>query len=138
MFCKKCGTQMDDNAKFCPSCGAVNGAQSQQTYAPSQQTYAPPQPQMQYNMMNQYLSTPLSMGQYLGMMFLQLIPLVGFILLLMWAFGSNVNVNKKNYARAILIYGIIIGIITAIFSTFIITAVVEIFSEYARSGGYFY
>lgn len=23
-YCGKCGTQMDDNAKFCPSCGAAN------------------------------------------------------------------------------------------------------------------
>ena len=22
MFCAKCGKEMDDNAKFCPSCGA--------------------------------------------------------------------------------------------------------------------
>ena len=22
MYCKKCGTQLDDNAQFCPSCGA--------------------------------------------------------------------------------------------------------------------
>ena len=93
MFCKKCGTQMNDDAKFCPSCGAVNGAQSQQTYAPPQQAYVPPQPQAQYQMMNQYLSTPLTMGQYIGMFFLKAIPLVGLILYLMWAFGSSVNVN---------------------------------------------
>lgn len=29
MFCKKCGTQMDDNAKFCPKCGTpANGESS--------------------------------------------------------------------------------------------------------------
>ena len=27
MFCKNCGTQMADDAAFCPNCGARNGAQ---------------------------------------------------------------------------------------------------------------
>lgn len=26
MYCKNCGTQMDDNAKNCPNCGAPNNA----------------------------------------------------------------------------------------------------------------
>ncbi len=26
MFCKKCGSKISDNAKFCPKCGAVSGA----------------------------------------------------------------------------------------------------------------
>ena len=25
MFCGKCGKQIEDNAKFCPYCGAVSG-----------------------------------------------------------------------------------------------------------------
>ena len=41
------------------------------------------------------------------MFILSAIPLVGFICLLVWAFGSNANLNKKNYARAILIMGLI-------------------------------
>ena len=26
MYCKNCGTQMDDNAKNCPKCGAPNSS----------------------------------------------------------------------------------------------------------------
>lgn len=31
MFCKNCGHQMDDNAKFCPTCGThvLDDAQAQ-------------------------------------------------------------------------------------------------------------
>lgn len=45
---------------------------------------------------------PLSLGQYLVMMLLLVIPLVNIILLFVWSFG-NYNINKKNYARASLI-----------------------------------
>lgn len=28
MFCKNCGKEMRDDARFCPNCGAVNGGPS--------------------------------------------------------------------------------------------------------------
>ena len=54
MFCAKCGKEMDDNAKFCPSCGAGTSVDTGTTYeqpkAPandiaqpySQPAYTPP------------------------------------------------------------------------------------------------
>lgn len=44
MFCKSCGTQMKEDAKFCPSCGATNDAVNQEagaSAAPVQQPVAP-------------------------------------------------------------------------------------------------
>ncbi|MCG8308124.1 MAG: hypothetical protein MI975_12085 [Cytophagales bacterium] len=39
------------------------------------------------------------------------IPLVGFIMLFVWGFGSGTNENKANFAKAALIvYAIMIGI----------------------------
>ena len=39
------------------------------------------------------------------------IPIVGFIMLFVWAFGSNTNESKANWAKAALIwFAIIIGI----------------------------
>jgi len=47
-------------------------------------------------------------------MFLLLcIPIVNFILLLVWSFGGNVNQNKKNYARATLLL-MVIGVVLSI------------------------
>lgn len=63
---------------------------------------------------NTQYTAPLSLGQYLGMMLLMLIPLVNIILLLIWSFGDY-NVNKKNYARASLIM-LIIAIVLWIIS----------------------
>jgi Na+/phosphate symporter len=42
------------------------------------------------------------------------IPLVGFIMLFVWAFGSNENPNKSNWAKASLIW-VAIGMVLAFF-----------------------
>jgi hypothetical protein len=44
-------------------------------------------------------------------MFLVGIPVVGFILLLVWAFSSDTNPSKSGWARASLIWGAIITVI---------------------------
>jgi|GEM_PF-6527353 len=50
---------------------------------------------------------PLGIGSYIGMFILPAIPFVGFICLPMWAFVGSVNLNKKNYACAMLIMSLI-------------------------------
>lgn len=43
------------------------------------------------------------------------IPLVGFVMLFVWAFGSSTNPNKSNWAKAALIWIAIITVIYIIF-----------------------
>ena len=50
MFCPKCGTQVPDGVKFCPSCGNLMQAQPQAPVQPQ----APAQPQMQFQQDNFY------------------------------------------------------------------------------------
>lgn len=45
----------------------------------------------------------MSIGQWIGTFLLTAIPLVGFILIILWAVGDGTNPNKKNWARASLI-----------------------------------
>lgn len=45
----------------------------------------------------------LSVGNYLIMFLLMAVPIVNIIMLFVWAFGGNVNINKKNCAMALLI-----------------------------------
>lgn len=152
MYCEKCGAKLEDSAKFCGNCGAkVEKSETTQNAADAAKTAAsfeqktqtaipntPPvqtMPPYQQNSVHmppvyptQSLTDPLSVGQYLLMFLLFCIPIVNIILLFMWGFGSNVNLNKKNYARAALIISaimlglwiiggsIIMGIIASIFS----------------------
>lgn len=66
---------------------------------------------------------PISMWGYFGYQILFLIPLVGFIIILVFSFGGTKNTNLKNYARAYLcIYGIalliVIIVVLALYSYF--------------------
>ena len=117
MRCMSCGADLPDGISFCTSCGAkmTPPAPPQQVYDPNQmyqnQSYGNPnmqyQPQQQPMpaMMNQPMqdTTPISPWGYIGYNILFAIPLVGIIMLFVYAFGSNTNINVKNYARSFLI-----------------------------------
>lgn len=159
MFCENCGKNLPDGAKFCNGCGAktesaqpvnAKGEQSAVHTAPPspaqpapqpRQTYAPPQPyanQQTYAPPAAYApgtgAQPLRVLQYIGMFLLMSIPLVGFILLFVWGFGSGVNPNKKNFARAMLILSAIGLVLSFIFGAVIISIIGELLGS---MGGYY-
>ena len=72
--------------------------------------------------------SPLSVGEFILMLFLTGIPVVGFILLLVWAFSGGVNQNRKNYARATLILSIIGFVLAGIFSSVLLAALRAVWS----------
>jgi len=45
-----------------------------------------------------------TLGDWLITLLIAAIPLVGFIMLFVWAFGGNTNINKANWAKATLIW----------------------------------
>lgn len=54
---------------------------------------------------------PVKTGEWVLTFLITSIPLVGFIMLFVWAFGSGTNESKANWAKAALIwFAIIIGI----------------------------
>jgi preprotein translocase subunit SecF len=78
--------------------------------APQQQYQAPPP---QYGMPMQDTS-PMTIGQWVvTIIVLFMIPLVNIIMLFVWGFGSG-NVNRKNFCKAVLIIGLIGGVLYAI------------------------
>lgn len=122
MICVNCGKNLPDNAKFCGSCGAKISASPQNAQmhqAPHQQMHqqyqAPPQPPYQaYNSpqpQNQSGGTVMSVGRYLLTFIIAGIPIIGFILLLVWSFGKGTDQNKKNLSRALLCLLVITAIL---------------------------
>ena len=125
-FCKNCGKNLTEAT---PAASTVQPVQVESQAPPPYPNFtSQPQPQPQpsniyqppqqtsadtNNSRNTYDASipanrkPLGVGSYIGMFILLAIPVVGFILLLVWAFGRNTNLNRKNYARAVLIMGLI-------------------------------
>jgi ABC-type multidrug transport system permease subunit len=66
-------------------------------------------------------ASPLSIGSYLIMMIVSVIPLVNLIMLFVWGFGNS-NRNRKNYARAQLIILAIGIVLSFIFGSAVIAA----------------
>nr|NQU92859.1 hypothetical protein [Bacteroidota bacterium] len=65
-----------------------------------------------YRQYDEYLKQPMSVGEWFVTILITAIPLVGIIMLFVWAFSGNTNVNKANWAKASLIWAII-GIVIA-------------------------
>lgn len=131
MICKNCSAQIPDGSKFCTVCGhkivvepfvapkSQQPPQTQHTQVPSQAPYTQIPPQIQqgqvppYNLndaqqqtvsKNPALDAPLTVLDFFLMSLLSFVPIIGFIFLLIWAFSGNTNINRKNYARAALIW----------------------------------
>jgi hypothetical protein len=70
----------------------------------------------------------ISIGEWVVTLILTAIPLVGFIMLLVWAFGSNTPTSKANWAKASLIM-MLIGIVLAIMLFGTVVAMISSFSH---------
>lgn len=84
MNCSNCGGFMQDGTNFCTNCG---------------HHIVPTQIPIEYK--------PITTWGYVGYYVLYQIPIVGFILMLVNAFGSNTNVHLKNLSRCYLILYVI-------------------------------
>ena len=131
MICKNCSAQIPDGSKFCTVCGhkivvepfvapkPQQPPQTEPTQVPPQAPYTQTPPQVQqghvppYNLngtqqqtvsKNTALDAPLTVLDFFLMSLLSFVPIIGFIFLLIWAFSGNANINRKNYARAALIW----------------------------------
>ena len=134
MNCPNCGAPIGPNEKFCTNCGTAipsqsgsaqpqyGAGQSQQAY---QQAYAQPTRPAQDPPYSPYSPSgssqippeykPLSPWAYFGYSILFAIPIVGFILLIVYSF-NNENLNRRNYARSFWCALLIAVILTVVLS----------------------
>nr|MBS0038544.1 hypothetical protein [Saprospiraceae bacterium] len=72
------------------------------------------------------LQSSVSVKDWFITILLTAIPIVGLIMLLIWAFGGNANINKANWAKATLLWlaiGIVLWIIFGVALGFAFLAV---------------
>ena len=112
--CPRCGSPVGENDTFCGECGADlrnMGAWS------AGSAYPVPD-----------LTAPLSTVDYLLMLLLFSVPLAGGILMLIWSFMGNINVNRQNFSRAMLIVSVV-SIAASLIFAFLIYSLLD-----ARTG----
>ncbi|MBQ7956890.1 MAG: zinc ribbon domain-containing protein [Clostridia bacterium] len=143
MVCNKCGALCQDNTMFCTSCGNRLAAQQQ----PQQSQQQSNQPVYQQPQNNYYQQPPVmnggqpmqyqtqktepvtSIGKYLLWWLIGLIPLIGFILTIVFAVDKS-DMNRANFFRAQLII-MAIGVLLGILSVFLVlSAGVGILNEF--------
>jgi hypothetical protein len=59
-------------------------------------------------------STEVSLGDWMLTLFLLAIPLVGLIMLFVWAFGGGAPASKANFAKAALLWAAIVIVLSII------------------------
>lgn len=131
--CKKCDAPLEEGNKFCMSCGTpadealVQPASAQPQPAPVQPqqetVYVQPGNKKQKKQKTQYYDPsapghdskyePITTKGYIGIALLMAIPVVGIILAIIWACGGCRKINKRNFARAMLIM-MLIGLIISL------------------------
>jgi len=70
------------------------------------------------NLSTQENSKIMSYGDWALTIFISSLPLIGFIMLLVWAFGNERNIHKKNWAKGSLLIALI-GLIIVFFFLFV-------------------
>lgn len=123
-FCDKCGSLVQGEGKFCPTCGApLESAvdlskpmtdavpmQSAPVPPPTGNTYQSPNaaqmpayPQSYNNAGTTERTENMTVGQWALTIFLSTLGIIGLILLFVWGFSNDTPQPKKNYARGMLI-----------------------------------
>ena len=118
MLCKNCNTQIEDNARFCHACGADATADNQPVVSPVSIPEQPVRRQITVDDLPEHLR-PLSPWSYFGLQILYIVPIIGFIFLIIFSFKKS-NINRRNFTRSYWCGLIIAGAILAIILIFML------------------
>ncbi len=133
--CPRCGAALREGAKFCVNCGqslqksqttqnaySIPGSDSNDSPLKHPYGGSPvPPPEDGYRNPPQHTSfdptvpEKLSVLDYFVLFLVTNIPVIGLALALYWGFSSQIGINRKNFARAILIMRVIQYVITFLY-----------------------
>lgn len=132
--CGYCGGQMGDEDRFCVTCGRPYGENTAGEKTTKEEQHGS---QERYTgtwkeevRQNEASREPLSTGSYFLMFLLMAIPIVNLVFLIYWAVGKQVNVNRKNFSRAALIYVIIGMVLAVVFAVMIFLGMAKVGYSY--------
>lgn len=148
MFCSNCGKELPNGAKFCSACGQPVESPVQAS-EPKPEPVKAPEPEREKPVDEPLFAPaekpvvpeenrPISPWAYFGYSILFSIPVIGFILLIIFSFAGK-NVNRKNYARSYWCWFILalalILILVVILLTGVLRGVTENFGLWLNSVG---
>ena len=136
MTCPACKSLNPAGSRFCESCGSRLGAEAPAPPPPVMPHATPPPipvatpvaPKPAHDAPSYPAPTsstthslpaaalrdsPVSVGAWIGILILLMIPLINLVMLLVWALGPNVNRSLQNFCRAVLILGFAVMIVSA-------------------------
>lgn len=146
MNCSKCGAQIPDGSRFCEKCGYKIEQEVEQEVAgkavidAERDKVAEPEPApaakkdagsgeiKEFKIHDR--EKPLSVLSYMITLLLLLVPFLGLFLVLVWSFSSRTNVNRQNFARAILVLLIIGIVIVVVMGFFLQSTVMPMFEDF--------
>ena len=107
--CPKCGLHNPDTALRCVCDYDFSSCTMQQSHQPAHQ--------------HSVDDSPMSVGDWIWTLVVMMIPLVGLVMIFLWAFGGHKgNLNRKNYCRALLV---LLGLIALVTSMLLLREVVS-------------
>ncbi len=109
-FCKNCGLLLPHDADHCPQCGAPAPAPAR----PAAPASGPATPVYDAEAKEEDIPA-MSQADTTITMILFAIPVVGFILALVWSFGGTHDAARKRLARAYLIRTLVVVAALALF-----------------------
>ena len=125
-FCTDCGANVPDGKKFCTDCGKPMSPAPPPAQEPARPqavhtaVAAPPVQPVVYAQAGEQpppQGSPfavMSVGGFIGSSILMAIPVIGWIICIVWACGGCKNHNRRNLARATLIFAaiaVVLGLI---------------------------
>lgn len=109
--CDNCGKPVYRLDRTCANCGASVTQYSQSSYSDSRG-----RSRMNDDYSNSSAYDVLSSWGFVGSMIVMSLPLIGFIMTIVWASGGTTNLNRRNLARGYLLimgFGILLSVILA-------------------------
>lgn len=107
-YCKQCGAKLEEGTVVCSLCGFNNENDLQPQQAGAQQNYQQQQYQQNYQQppyqpVQDKKTAPLSVGEIIVTIILMSIPIVNIVMLVVWLTNKDTNLNKRNFALAMII-----------------------------------